>query len=154
MLILIEPRATTASGFSLARPKDDDQSIWLGSSASRAMSLPEAIAVTVRVATALEKIGIVYAVGGSLASSAYGVPRSTQDADLLIELLVGLWNRSYWSSLQISYIDRDMILDAIRRRASFNIIHLQTMFKVDLFISDRKPFTPQRNGKTSTISAR
>lgn len=32
------------------------------------------------------------------------------------------------------YIDAEMISDAIRRRASFNIIHLATMLKVDIFV--------------------
>jgi hypothetical protein len=32
------------------------------------------------------------------------------------------------------YIDADMINDAIRRRASFNIVHLATMLKVDIFV--------------------
>jgi hypothetical protein len=37
------------------------------------------------------------------------------------------------------YVDRDMVADAVRRRASFNIIDLKTMFKVDVFVSDRSP---------------
>ena len=37
------------------------------------------------------------------------------------------------------YVDRDMITDAVRRRACFNVIDLKTMFKVDLFVSDRSP---------------
>jgi hypothetical protein len=32
------------------------------------------------------------------------------------------------------YVDADMIRDAIQRRASFNVIHLATMFKADVFI--------------------
>ncbi len=32
------------------------------------------------------------------------------------------------------YIDADMIEDAIRRRSEFNLIHLATMFKVDVFV--------------------
>jgi hypothetical protein len=32
------------------------------------------------------------------------------------------------------YVDADMIRDAIRRRASFNVIHLATMFKADVFL--------------------
>ena len=38
------------------------------------------------------------------------------------------------------YLDEEMIADAIRRRASFNIIHLETMFKVDIFIPSPRPF--------------
>ena len=33
-----------------------------------------------------------------------------------------------------------MIRDAIRRRSSFNLIHLETMFKVDVFILKQRPF--------------
>lgn len=32
------------------------------------------------------------------------------------------------------YVDADMIREAIQRRASFNIVHLGTMFKADIFI--------------------
>lgn len=32
------------------------------------------------------------------------------------------------------YVDSDMIIDAIQRRASFNVVHLATMFKADVFV--------------------
>jgi hypothetical protein len=32
------------------------------------------------------------------------------------------------------YVAEELILDAIRRRSSFNVIHLATMFKADIFI--------------------
>ncbi len=32
------------------------------------------------------------------------------------------------------YVDADMVRDAVKRRASFNVIHLATMFKADVFI--------------------
>jgi hypothetical protein len=38
------------------------------------------------------------------------------------------------------YVDGDMIHDAIRRRASFNVIHLATMMKVDVFVLGARPF--------------
>jgi hypothetical protein len=103
------------------------------------MSLAEPIAVTLQVTAILDELGIAYAVGGSLASSVHGIPRSTQDLDLLIELpgskvdlLVPLLSVHF-------YVDSDMVHDAVRRRASFNIVHLKTMFKVDMFVSDRRP---------------
>jgi hypothetical protein len=39
------------------------------------------------------------------------------------------------------YVDGDMITDAIRRRASFNVVHLGTMFKADVFVSGRDSWT-------------
>jgi hypothetical protein len=101
------------------------------------MSLAEPIQVTLEVAAVLDKLGVRYLVGGSLASSVYGIPRSTHDLDLLVEL-PGSKVDAFVHELSGSfYVDRDMIFDAIRRRATFNIVHLQTMFKVDLFVSDR-----------------
>jgi Nucleotidyl transferase AbiEii toxin, Type IV TA system len=101
------------------------------------MTLAEPIAVTLEVTEAFERLGVRYLVGGSLASSVHGIPRATQDIDFLAELagrhvdeLVAFLQGRY-------YVDRDMILDAIRRRASFNVVQLRTMFKVDVFVSDR-----------------
>jgi hypothetical protein len=101
------------------------------------MSLAEPIAVTLEVTAALDKLGVRYLIGGSLASSAHGIPRATQDVDLLVELPGSKVDALVTELSPRFYIDKDMILDAIRRRATFNVLHLETMFKVDLFVSDR-----------------
>ncbi len=92
------------------------------------------------VADALESLGVVYRVGGSVASSVFGVGRSTLDIDLVaamgmhhVEPLVERLSADY-------YIDGDMIRDAIRRTSSFNVIHLATMMKVDVFIVKSRSF--------------
>lgn len=92
------------------------------------------------VAEALEELGVTYRVGGSVASSVLGVGRSTLDIDLVaalalhhVESLVDRLSADY-------YIDGDMIRDAIRRTSSFNVIHLATMMKVDVFIVKSRPF--------------
>jgi hypothetical protein len=101
------------------------------------MSLAEPIAVTLELAEGLEALGLNYVVGGSIASSLHGIPRATQD----IDIVVVLWGKDvegFVARFESSfYVDRDMVMDAIRRRASFNIIHLATMYKVDIFIADR-----------------
>jgi len=101
--------------------------------------LAEPILVTLTITAALERLRIPYLVGGSLASSVHGIPRSTQDLDLLVELPGSLVDRLASELEADFYVDREMIHDAIRQRASFNVIHLGTMFKVDVFISDRSP---------------
>lgn len=87
------------------------------------------------VVTALDKLGVQYYIGGSVASSAYGIARATLDIDMVTDLkrdhvhtLVEMLEPEY-------YIDEEMILEAIQRQATFNIIHLETMIKVDVFIS-------------------
>jgi hypothetical protein len=38
------------------------------------------------------------------------------------------------------YVPEERIRDAVARRASFNLIHLDTMLKVDVFVSRDRPF--------------
>lgn len=88
----------------------------------------------------LEALGIDYQIVGSVASSAYGAARSTRDIDLVcpldrskVALLVSALKNEY-------YIDPDMIHEAINTSGSFNIIHLKTMFKLDVFILKNTPY--------------
>ncbi len=104
------------------------------------MTLPEPIAVTSQVTAALEKLGIRYAIGGSMASTIHGVVRSSQDSDIIAEM--GAKHlQSFVRALENDfYVDAEMIRDAIERRASFNVIHRETMFKVDVFIAKQRAF--------------
>lgn len=92
------------------------------------------------VVEAMERLGVSYRIGGSVASSALGVPRSTLDVDLVCDLAAPQID-DFVAALEADYyIDADMIRDAVRRRASFNLIHLATMLKVDVFIVKAAPF--------------
>lgn len=92
------------------------------------------------VVDALEELGVPYHIGGSIASSAQGFARSTLDADLVADLKPEHIS-PFVESLQVTYyIDADMIMDAIAHQSSFNLIHLPTMFKIDVFIPKGKPF--------------
>ena len=99
--------------------------------------LSEPILVVVRVVQAFDELGIEYVVGGSLASSVYGVPRATQDVDLVADLTLSHADRLKGLLGGEFYVDADMIRDAVRRRGSFNLIHLGTMFKADVFLMRR-----------------
>lgn len=92
------------------------------------------------VADAFEALGISYRVGGSVASSALGVARSTLDIDVVADLRVEHIAQPVERLQADYYLDGDMIRDAIRRRSSFNVIHLATMMKVDVFILGGRPF--------------
>jgi hypothetical protein len=94
----------------------------------------EALTVTARVALLLERLHVRYAVVGSLASSLHGIPRSTQDADVV----AALEERHLTPLLQglagDFYVDDERARQAVATGRSFNVIHLGTMFKVDLFV--------------------
>ncbi len=104
------------------------------------MSESDIVRATSPIGQALDELGVPWHIGGSVVSSIHGVPRSTLDVDLVADLgldhikpLVALLAEAY-------YIDEDMVRDAVRRRASFNVIHLQTMLKVDVFVLKRRAF--------------
>ena len=107
------------------------------------MKIPDIIEIAHKVIKAFEKIGIIYHIGGSLASSAFGIPRATLDADIVADI----------RSEQVSeieallkgefYISTEMIQNAIRYQSSFNLIHLETLFKIDIFILKHRPFDKQ-----------
>jgi hypothetical protein len=104
------------------------------------MTTPEPIAVTLIVIEALEIIGVPYVIGGSLASTLHGVARATLDSDLVADLqlqhaqpLVALLHDEF-------YVDESAVIEAIHQRRSFNLIHLPTMFKVDIFIPRQRAF--------------
>jgi len=96
--------------------------------------------ITFMVIAALEECGINYLIGGSLGSSIHGIPRATLDADLVADINNAQVNRLVEKLKDEFMIDPDMIYDAIKRRSCFNIIHLKTMFKVDVFILKNNPY--------------
>ena len=100
----------------------------------------EPIEVTLQVTTTLEQLHIPYLIGGSLASILYGMVRTTQDADIIAEMREEHLE-PFVSALQNEfYIDEEMIAKAIQRHSSFNIIHRETFFKVDVFIPVPRSF--------------
>lgn len=86
------------------------------------------------VTSKLEDLNIPYMVGGSFAGSYYGFARNTHDADLIVAMRQDHVDGFVSAFAHEFYLDRASIEDALRRRASFNIIHLESSFKVDFFL--------------------
>jgi len=92
------------------------------------------------VLQALEEHEIAYMVVGSLASNIHGVPRATQDADIVIECNKPSLD-SFMDSLQGNfYADKQMALDALKNRSMFNVIHYSSGFKIDLIVRKSRSF--------------
>lgn len=102
--------------------------------------LAEPIQVTMMVTDALEDLGVRYGIGGSLASAVHGVVRATMDADLVADLQMDHVEPLVLKLSDAFYADVEMMGDATRRHASFNLLHLETMFKVDVFVAKPRPF--------------
>ena len=93
---------------------------------------------------------IRYLVGGSVASSLYGIPRATQDVDLVAELRLVHAEAIVAALSGEFYVDEGMIREAIRRGASFNVIHLATMFKADVFLFKEEAWFQEEMARART----
>jgi len=87
----------------------------------------------------LDRLGIVYAIGGSLASSLHGVARATQDIDVVIDLHAGQIKEFCDALAPYFYVDEGAAVEAVRRGRSFNVIHFEAGLKIDLFVASRHP---------------
>jgi hypothetical protein len=102
--------------------------------------LAEQIAVVMQVIDALDGLGIRYAIGGSFASAVYGVMRATMDADLVADLALSDADLLAQALAGEFYADAESMREAVRRQSSFTLIHLATMFKVDVFVAKARAF--------------
>ena len=79
-----------------------------------------------------------------MASTVHGRIRTTMDVDIVADLRLAQVDRLAQTLGAAFYMDVSAIRNAIRRRSSFNLIHLETMFKVDIFIPKDRPFDRQQ----------
>lgn len=100
----------------------------------------EPIAVTLLVIDALDALGVPYLIGGSLASAVHGVLRATLDTDLVADLRLEHAEPLARALGGTFYVDAESIREAVLHQRSFNVIHLETMFKVDVFVVKKRPF--------------
>jgi len=89
---------------------------------------------------AFEELGIDYELGGSVASSVHGVPRSSLDIDILAALEPDQVAALARKLAGAYYVSSTRVADAVEREASFNVIHLETIFKVDIFVARSDEF--------------
>jgi len=92
------------------------------------------------IARRLDNAEIKYMFTGSIAANFYTVPRMTRDVDIVIELKEGDVDKIHNLFEKDFYVDEDMILEAIRKEGMFNIIHYQSVFKIDFIVRKNNPY--------------
>lgn len=102
------------------------------------------IAVAIRVVGALEQLGVQSTVGGSIAASFAGEPRSTIDIDIVASL-----DEAHVASVVAAlrdefYIDDIALRRAVRQRGSTNLVHHDSQIKVDIFVAGGTPLDQQQ----------
>jgi hypothetical protein len=102
--------------------------------------LPYGAALTALV-SALERLGIPWLGGGSVASTVHGEPRTTQGVDIVADLrpehvapLVAALHADF-------FVDTEFLRETVRVGSSCNVIHRTTGFKVDIFVLRRREYS-------------
>jgi len=107
------------------------------------MNKPQNIAVLEKLTDVFDRLNIAYVIGGSMASSAYGTARFTQDADITVEPFGPICDKLSEALKDDFYISKQAMYQALQNRSSFNIIHLATAFKIDIFVQPENEFHRQ-----------
>lgn len=102
------------------------------------------IQVAAKVTSTLEELKVPYFIGGSVASTLHGMVRTTQDVDIVAKLR-GEHVQSFVENLSSAFfIDDKMVAEAVARHSSFNIIHRESLFKVDVFVAGEPGFNDKQ----------
>jgi len=112
--------------------------------------MQDPIWLAAKIGNILDTLSISYYVGGSIASSAHGEPRSTQDADIAISIRKEQ-TQSLMQAMQSEFYISDIAVeDALRgKSSSFNVIHLETAIKADIYL-----IKPDREYEQSQLDRR
>jgi hypothetical protein len=102
--------------------------------------MDESLLVTLRIAEVLDDLEVRWFLGGSLASSIHGIPRATLDADIVADLRAPLVSSFLRVLGKDWYMEEQSVRDAIRNRSCFNLIHLGSAMKVDIFVPKLRRF--------------
>ena len=106
----------------------------------------EALAALLHV---LNELGIKYFAVGSVASSIHGLPRYTQDVDLVVQLGQEHVERIFSLTSREFYMDRDEAQRAVRLGRAFNLIHLASASKIDIFPMSQSEFHRSEMARSS-----
>ncbi len=86
------------------------------------------------VVSRLKSAGFDYMLTGSMAMNYYAQPRMTRDIDIVVALAVTDAERVIEIFQGDYYLSADAVLDAVRGRKMFNLVHYQSVVKVDLIV--------------------
>lgn len=104
----------------------------------------DAIGIALKVTSALDALGVIHTIGGSIASSMAGEPRSTIDVDVVADLKAEQVAGLVTALQQDFYVDETAVRRAVSDLSSANLIHHETSIKIDLFIAGGTPLDRQQ----------
>jgi hypothetical protein len=105
---------------------------------------------------ALDRVEVPFLIGGSVASGVHGTPRMTNDIDVVADLLPERVDEFCAALRPAFYVDAETAEQTLKTGRPFNIIHLKSTFKFDIFPVGADRFArselARRQYTTSTIT--
>lgn len=102
------------------------------------------VEVLLQVAQVLDELNIPYLVVGSVASSLLGFSRTTNDADIVADIQLDQTPKLFGALKDDFYIDEQAVRNAVLERRSFNVIHFDSIFKIDVYLPSADEFDQQQ----------
>jgi hypothetical protein len=107
-----------------------------------------------RLVRLLDTANVPFMIAGSFASSAHGLPRTTQDLDIVVDppslealdALVGAMSPDEY------YVDAGAARDALRRRSMFNVIDHASGWKIDFIVRKNRAFSRDEFGRRMKLA--
>lgn len=106
----------------------------------KSMSKLDILSAIIPIIETFNKLDIKYHIGGSFASSAYGVLRATANIDLMADISSKDISEIINSLDNAYYLSEASIKTAISSQTSFNLIHLGSILKIDIFIPKSRDY--------------
>jgi hypothetical protein len=103
-------------------------------------SLTDPVEIALRVAQVFDALGIRYVLGGSLASTTFGEPRTTLDVDLAADIHIEQADELLDLLCADFIVDPEWIKSEIRCRGSFQALHKESMLRIDVFVPEWQGF--------------
>ena len=103
--------------------------------------LSEELTVLIEVAMKLEEAGMHYMLTGSMAMNLYATPRMTRDLDFVVAIASAMVAKLPIVFPETEYyLSIDAASDAVKHSSCFNIIHLNSMLKVDVMVRKNEEY--------------
>jgi hypothetical protein len=109
------------------------------------------ISVALTVTQILDHFGIVQTIGGSIAASFAGEPRSSIDIDIVVALDGSAVPDIVAALASDFYVDEDALQRAVRARSNTNLVHHATQRKIDLFIAGGTALDEQQLARRQAV---
>jgi hypothetical protein len=113
--------------------------------------MPDELDVLKLVAARLDNAHVPYMVSGSMAMNYYAQPRMTRDVDIVVALDADDADRLAALFAPEFLCEVEAVRDAVRRHGMFNIIHHDSIVKVDFIIRKDLPYRREEFARRRSV---